>query len=306
MSNQSLNEQLITDYLLGDLPEAETERLDELSVTDDEFAEFLQAVENDLVDAYVRGELSENKRAQFESHYLASPKRREKMAFAQTFLKHADKLSIAQQKETVITGFVSSRAFQWGAITAALVMLVLGGYFMLANIQLQRQLAQMKAEHTTLKQREQQLQQDLARRHSSESEKEKQLAITREKLEALERQLADHESAPVKVLAFALPAQQRGISSIPQLIFPAETESLVIALKLESDDFSLYEAALKDPATDKTLWRSARLKSVNQSVAVKFPASKLKSQHYVFEVSGISQSGNVEIIGSYPFNVVTQ
>ena len=306
MSNQSLNEQLITDYLLGDLPEAETERLDELSVTDDEFAEFLQAVENDLVDAYVRGELSENKRAQFESHYLASPKRREKMAFAQTFLKHSDKLSIAQQKETVITGFVPSRAFQWGAIAAALVMFVLGGYFMLANIQLQRQLAQMKAEHTALKQREQQLQQDLARRASSDSEKETELSRVRDKLEALERQLVDHESSPVKVLAFNLSPQHRGISSIPKLVISTGTESLVVTLKLESNDFSLYEAALKDPATDKILWRSGRLKSMNQSVAVKFPASKLKSQHYVFEVSGISQSGNVEIIGSYPFNVVTQ
>jgi hypothetical protein len=302
----SLNEELIIDYLLGDLPESETERLDELSIADDEFAEFLLAIENDLVDAYVRGELSEHKRARFQSHYLASSKRREKVAFAQTFLNHADKASIAQQKETVKKGFVPSSAFQWGAIAAALVMLLLGGYFLLSNIQLRRQIAQMKEEHAALKQREQQLQRDLFRHGSSDREKEKEIALARDKLEALERQLADHGSAPVKVFAFTFSPQERGISSLPKLVIPAKTESLVVTLKLESSDFPLYEAALKDPGTEKVLWRSGKLKSRNQSVTVKFPASILNSQNYVVEISGISRGGNAEIISGYPFHVVIQ
>ena len=62
MSDSSLNEQLIVDYLLGDLPEAEADRLNELSVANDEFAEYLEAIENDLVDDYIRDELSEKQR----------------------------------------------------------------------------------------------------------------------------------------------------------------------------------------------------------------------------------------------------
>ena len=73
MPDSSLNEQLIVDYLLGDLPETEASRLDQLSVTDDEFAEFLEAVESELINDYIRGELPENRRAQFESHYLLLP-----------------------------------------------------------------------------------------------------------------------------------------------------------------------------------------------------------------------------------------
>jgi hypothetical protein len=49
---------LLVRYLVGALPDHETERLDELSVADDEFAIRLRAAEHDLVDAYVRGELS--------------------------------------------------------------------------------------------------------------------------------------------------------------------------------------------------------------------------------------------------------
>jgi hypothetical protein len=73
-------------YLLGLLPEDEAERLDELSLTDDEAAWRLSAVENDLVDAYVRGELSGETLQRFNSYYLLSPIRRAKVTFAQTWL----------------------------------------------------------------------------------------------------------------------------------------------------------------------------------------------------------------------------
>ena len=62
----------IMPYLLG-VPD---ERLDELAVADDNFAARLAAAENDLVEAYVRGELSGESRERFESFYLTSEKRR--------------------------------------------------------------------------------------------------------------------------------------------------------------------------------------------------------------------------------------
>ena len=69
----------IIQYLLGRLPDKEAERLDELSITDDDFALRLNAAEYDLVDAYVRGELSGDTQQRFRSFYLSSPKRREKL-----------------------------------------------------------------------------------------------------------------------------------------------------------------------------------------------------------------------------------
>ena len=65
--------QTIRDYLLGQLPESETERLDELSITDDECAERIRAVEHDLVDEYARGELQGVVLEQFRSRYLTTP-----------------------------------------------------------------------------------------------------------------------------------------------------------------------------------------------------------------------------------------
>ena len=75
------DDRLMIDYLIGALPDQEIERLDELSIADDQFAARLTAAENDLVDAYVRGQLSGNTLASFRTRYLSSPAKREKAEF---------------------------------------------------------------------------------------------------------------------------------------------------------------------------------------------------------------------------------
>ena len=80
MKEQQYNEEFLTHYLFGELSEAETEQLDELSFTDNELAARLHEVENNLLDAFVRGELSGQQLERFTAHYLTSPVRREKVA----------------------------------------------------------------------------------------------------------------------------------------------------------------------------------------------------------------------------------
>src|SRR2546428_12517365 len=84
MSSEQHDPQFLTQSLLGSLADTEAERLDELSITDDEVAWRLTAAENDLVDAYVRGELSGEALRRFETHYLSSQKRRDKVRFGPT------------------------------------------------------------------------------------------------------------------------------------------------------------------------------------------------------------------------------
>jgi hypothetical protein len=190
MSKQSGDAQTLTQYLLGSLPAAEAERLDELSVTDDEVAEALKSVEKDLIDGYVQGELDEAARAQFKTHYLASATRRERVAFAQAFHARAEKNLTSQvtkaQAETaagarteaatevapgrkgrgmfsVRRGLdVSRPAWQWGAACAALVLLIAVGWLAFDNVRLRRRLAQTEARRDAPEQRAQELQNESA------------------------------------------------------------------------------------------------------------------------------------------------
>ena len=70
-------------YVLGLLSEGDRERLDEASIVDDEVALRLRVVEHDLADSYVRGLLTGDTLSRFESHYLASPLRRENVRLAE-------------------------------------------------------------------------------------------------------------------------------------------------------------------------------------------------------------------------------
>src|SRR5215831_7524281 len=92
---RSPDDRTVVDYLLGALSANETERLDELSIADDDFAARLTATENDLVDAFVRGQLPDDLARRVRDQYVASPARQQKLRFAQALLDHQARASTA-------------------------------------------------------------------------------------------------------------------------------------------------------------------------------------------------------------------
>src|SRR3954451_23572466 len=72
-------------YLLGELSEAETERLEESIYTDDDVFAEMQTAEMSLVDEYVRGEMDKAERKLFEANYLVSPEREAKLRESRIF-----------------------------------------------------------------------------------------------------------------------------------------------------------------------------------------------------------------------------
>ncbi|HTG13871.1 MAG TPA: hypothetical protein VK747_01240 [Blastocatellia bacterium] len=336
MPRQPVDEGMIIDYLLGASTEPETERLDEMSLTDDDFAQRLHAVENDLVDAYVRGELQGHAASRFNSHYLASPGRRDKVAFAEKLLGFTDS-AWAARAETMDETMPASTAarktiaressrfrffarprlsLQQGLAAAAVVVFIAAGYLTLENLRLRDQIAKEQAERTALAQREQELCRQLADQRASDAETEKELTQVRDSLAQLERQAAagrqpgkpEAEPRDLKVIAFNLSPQTRGIGQIATLTVPVGTDSVALTLELEAGDFPAYQATLKNPANGQILWRSGKLKTSGKSKALRISlrGDLLNSQNHVLELSGIPAKGVAENIGSYPFKVVNK
>jgi hypothetical protein len=109
----------IRDYLLGQLPATEAERLDELSIADDTVAEQISAAEHDLVDAYVRGELRGAVLEQFRATYLTTPRGREAIGFAEALQAHDDDAGEGGASEEGR----GSRWRHWLAAAAAILVL---------------------------------------------------------------------------------------------------------------------------------------------------------------------------------------
>ena len=313
------DDQLLARYLLGAVSEEEAERLDESSITDAEFASHLDAVENDLVDAYLQGELSGDTLEHFEKFYLSSPKRREKVDFARTLLRVEENSAPARSKaatapaipgaaqrekapkEQSARRWVPRRNLQWGFAAAALVMLLAGSYLFVENERLRQQGMEAREREAALDHRANELERELSDQRSANTGMLKELERLRESRPA---------SGALRTIAVLLLAETRGIGQLPTVSVPPGTEQVTLRLQLESDEFPGYQVALKDPATNHILWRSGKLRAKSEgnfkAVPVSVSAKLFRPQHYLLELSGVSRSGATELVSSYALKVVLE
>jgi hypothetical protein len=295
----------LVQYVLGLLPEAETERLDEASVADDALASRLQVVEHDLVDAYVSDTLDRETRARFETVYLATPRRREKVEFARRFLATVDRAAAAP-----VSLPAPRRA--WSLPAAAALLLAVSGGLLYQDLRL----------HNAAKDAERQIATQTRRATSLARQLDDARAVARDAQTALERAAAAQrdQSAPAgptasaatvrPAVAIVLLPQTRSVGPVPTVAVPATAERVAFQLRLEANDFPVYQAALKDPGTNRIVWRSAQLSAQSRDaatiVSISVPASTLASQHYSLELTGIHGSERTDVVGSYVFQVDRQ
>ena len=122
-------------YLLGYLSAPEEEAFEEEFFADGETFARLLAVENDLVDSYIKGELTGNDRLRFGNKLLATPEGRQKLENAQALRLHIDSAksptaAVAAAKTTFWQSFLDffrpqTPAFQY-ALMGALLLSTLG------------------------------------------------------------------------------------------------------------------------------------------------------------------------------------
>jgi Carboxypeptidase regulatory-like domain len=84
-------EDKIKKYFLGELTETETNSFEEEFAQNSELAEQVQIVESELVDAFVKNQLTQKEIKLFETNYLTTEKRFEKLNFAKLFAEHLTK-----------------------------------------------------------------------------------------------------------------------------------------------------------------------------------------------------------------------
>jgi hypothetical protein len=335
LSNESgHDDRELVRHLLGQLADADAERLDELAIVDDEMAGRLRVVEDDLVDAYVRGTLEPDARLRFESHYLSSPLRREKVSFARTFVRHADAMTVAADARTAAdAAAVTAGAPGWrdrfaewlrpnGSsrwLVAAAALLLFGcAALLFEDLRLQRALTDAHRERTALDRRTQELSQQVEAERQAKLAADRELARARASPSAQaaqstatspESDAAPSASAP-GLLALVLLPQTRGAGSVPTLTLPKSARGVAFALQLESNDFPHYQVSLNDPNTGRRLWRSTTIaptQTRNQpTVSVVVPAGLLAPQHYSLELTGRGSTGDWHIISSYAVRIVSK
>ena len=303
---------MVLQYLLGALPAAETERLDELSIADNEFAESLRIAEHELLDAYVQGELSGVDLQRFNSSYLGQAKQRERIAFAQALQEWAHKEtareSAGRSRHVGWWSWLFSPpqvALRWAVLAVALILFTAAGLLLFRNLRWRSQLRQEQARREQLQRSQQETQRLVESQRSANANSEPEIARTGQpNTEPSHNGVTPSPGG--RVVSFMLAPPMREAAPIRTVPLPSDTGLVKIQLELEAD-FPVYRVQLLDSVARQTLWRSANLKprasGPRKVIELSLPPSLLKSATYVLQVSGVSPSGSSEIVGDYSFRV---
>ncbi len=318
MNTDKYNKKALTDYLLGKSNETDAELFDELSITDDEFVIKLKLAEDELIDAYLLGELVNTDVGRFEESYLASPLRREKVEFAralQVVAKKNFEKSPQVEKQTWAEFFVFwklNSALRYGFAALLLAFVGFFGWFLLSKNKADEV---VKVETTPTQQPTIQPTQIPTQ---TPIEITPSPTVSASPVKTLEPKTSPTNSPTPKptveptkpptpniptLATFVLLPPTRGGSSLQTISITKQTTDVAFGLPLEAADFKSYRVFLKNQ-TGKVLWQSGKLTSKKSALNVRLSAKLLQSNIYSLTVVGIDEANEPENIGDYSFKSV--
>lgn len=317
MATETISEQ-VKQYLLGTLSEEEKLRFEEKYFDDDKLFEEIEIVEDELVDAYVREELSPGDRERFKEVVTGSPRLAGRVDFARVLAKSTS----SQQPEAVAVPIRAERESFWQrlftpsragwAMAACTLLLLLGGGLLLFEwMRLRAESRRLGLERAELEQREKALAGEFNQRNSELTARledaQAENARLQKQLESSSKETQDSKPKNLFVAFFIAPGSLRSGGGGNQVTTSSKFPEVRLNLGLESDDHSSYSATIKT-VEEKTIWSRSGLKAQpgrsGKVVELKVPTSQLPSGVYIVELSGLNSSGVSEPVMNYSFRVV--
>jgi len=322
--SEPFDEGFITRYLLGDLPEQEQIEIEDRAFTDARVMQDVLAVEADLIDEYVQGRLKDRERRQFETRFLASAERRQKVEFARALAQVARESvltetirrpSAAIAPATLWTALLATfrstgPAFRLSLAAASLVLVVGLTWLTVHTLRVRSELAQAQSE-----------QQDLEGRLADERARSQKLADQlqgeqqqRERDQELIRELERPREEPANdrsqsaILSFALlPGVSRSGGSATTLTIPQSTRLVRFQIGIQpGDDYKSFRVNVLS-SVGRQIWAqdnlSARSGRGGPLVLLSVPARLLSAGEYELALKGVTDDGRTEDVGYYYFKV---
>lgn len=286
----------MTDYLLGEMPEAERADFEIRYLTDDSLFEQMLMVKQELIDAYVREQLDAQTREKFEQHFLATPEGQKEVAFARALREKLNEPAmrpIQTPARRWPAWFGAGPVRQIGFATASLLLMIGAGWLFLENRKLRRELVAVQNERIELARREEALRQQIAQ------------------LTAPTPTPAPREETPaptVELLAInLLPASRSGETNLFTVKLPARPRRPSLNLKLNFEPLGLRcRVGLQTPDGQSYERRNLPVRPHRQGgfyVQANFPNLKLTPGLYEATVTGRDADDNEPREVSYRFRV---
>ena len=273
MSDPTKEQLKIRKYLLGQLTEAECETVEELFLTDPNFREETLIVEEDLLDEYITKRMSVEDSAQFQSYYLATRQKQERLMVAMALDRYYAPETRQSQNGQVsppIPFFRRVRFQRRAALAAAITLLAFAsfGLWLWSKSKSGDLFAEYEAELKALN-------------------------------DQGNRSPADYAVSVPPNVARQVPAPDSTNVSPP-----ATAKVVEILLILPEVDYNKYEAELSVEGSERRHTFTDLFPSTTTSgkvLSIKIPSRMLGQKMYYVEVDGIKPEGKRENVGDYTF-----
>lgn len=317
------NEKLIAQYLLGELPEEQQVEIEDLAFQDKEYLASITAVENDLIDEYVRDEMPETVRRQFENRFLASAERRKRVEFAKALTQISSEYAFKGKsvvgpvavswRDSLEAFFRSLNPVAKFAMAAVVLLVLIGGAWLVTEtLRLRSQLTTLQAENQSRQTLEQQV--ELQRRRNEEltarlSQEKQQREQSEESLRQLSETPNVNAPAPRSIIASLtlLPGITRGGGEKPNLVLTPDARLVRLQIGIDPEEqYKTFAVDLRSVA-GRQVWTRENLTARNRrgarSIGLTLPATALKPGEYELKLTGVTEGGASEDVGFYYFDV---
>lgn len=312
------SEDLLTRFLLDEVDERERAEVEDRLLSETEFYEQMLGREAELTDAYVRGELSHDKRKRFEKSFFASRDRRKRVEFAQGLV---DSATLLQREEStkpdstvapvttrgrLASLFAQQPALGYGLAAALLMVIGVAGWFaverMRARVEPQRAGTEGAPSPGP--------KQDDIGVASRPSDQETPSPGSDNATPGVSQTPAreDEATRPAFATITLVPGSLRDGAAGANLFVPRGSTHLRLRLQLEEDNYRSYNAVLSTPE-GRNVWAGAARKDREknaQFVTFTLPAASLARGDYIIELTGTMAGARPEAAAQYSFRITRE
>lgn len=319
------NETLIAHYLLGDLTDEQQSEIEDRAFTDKDYLATITAVEDDLIDEYVRDEMPADERRKFESRFLASEARRKRVEFARALAVVTDEAAVRPEaasvsvswRESLEAFFASLNPLAKIAVAAAMLLVLVGGaWLVIETLRLRTQLQQIQAENQSRQTDRQSLELQVEAERKRNAELNAQLNQEKQQREQTDeslRQLSEtrETTSPTRSTIIAsltlLPGISRSAGEKPKLALADDVRVVRLNVGIDPDeDYKNFAVEVRS-AGGRQVWNRENLRVTTRggarAIGLTVPAMVLKPGEYELRLVGVAEAGSREDLGFYYFDV---
>jgi len=312
-------------YLLGEAAGEERSQIEQRLLTDEDYFNELLRIEEELTDEYVRGELQQGEKEDFELYFVNNPERRERVEFAKDLNRYLSTQTVKQAVPSACDepqpggdwlpfAVLGSRAAIGAALCAILLLATGSALLWRETLHLRSQVQQFQSQRSQSEQHEQELIRQIDQQLAQNNEFAMQFERQQSELAKLRRELAgllyggsQHQGESNVVSLLLAP----GLSRAPEVASSANllssTQRLRLELEIGQENYKSYHAEVQT-VEGSVVSSQEDLKphktSHNRTVTVVLPAAVINRSDYLVMLDGISANGVHEKIGTYYFKVV--